>query len=116
MHTRILFRLFLLLALACNGVVAAHAAAVMAVASVPATAAEDAPCHGHAAQPEAPAPQAGDPGPACCKLPCQCACSVQASIAPGPAPGVPVASLRGMALPPHYRSLAPGVLLRPPIA
>lgn len=115
MQKRLFFRLFLVLALACNGVLAAHAAmGAVAFAPAPASAGEPSSCHEQALPPAA--PEAVDPASACCKVACQCACTAQAASLPALLAGIPPVPARGGSLPDDYPSLSAGVLLRPPIA
>ncbi|HEX6590512.1 MAG TPA: CopL family metal-binding regulatory protein, partial [Moraxellaceae bacterium] len=116
------FRLFLVLALLCNGLASAHAAVAHALMALPVqetVAMED--CHdraGHHEEGSVPAPSDHGKASTCCQGPvCNCACAVSlpanlpALVSPAFWPSQPVLSA-----PDRYRSIAADLVLRPPIA
>jgi hypothetical protein len=119
------FRLFLMLALLLNGLVAAHAAVGHALMQMPAAekGCHDMPAHeqassglssghhsGHSTEPHA--------GSSCCQGPvCNCACALQLPVSPL-ALNVPASwqPLRLAQPAERWLSLPPSLILRPPIA
>lgn len=128
MRCSLVLRLCLMLVLAFNGLVAAHAGGHASPSAPGATTAghadmtgpEGGGCHEQPPAAEAATPPSAPDTPAshlaCCSDLCQCACLVPvlSSLLPAPpAPWSPVAKVHFAG---HYASLSPIVLLRPPIA